>query len=386
MDGEFHASTTVRIAVGIPVHNEEDTIGPCLQALARQQPGLSFEVVALLNNCSDSTADIVRRMQPKMPYRLLLVEYWLARPFLNAGTARRLAMEHAAELVDPDGILLSTDADGQVSQHWLERNLRCFDAGADAVAGKTILDPQDAAHLPPRLLTDDAAEMAYTALLDEIDWRIDPLEHDPWPRHVEHSGASIAVRAGWLARIGGVPDIPLGEDRALFARLAREDARVRHARDVTVTVSGRSVGRAVGGMADTIANRIVATDRWIDDALEPAADRVRRTRLRRRMRAAWAGERDVNGQRLATMLRLPQRQVALALSRPRFGMAWEEVEAASPVLQRQRVPTAALAEQTKEAMRFLSELRVEISVPAHQADIVPSDVHSGGAEMATPAG
>jgi hypothetical protein len=52
------------------------------------------------------------------------------------------------------------------------------------------------------------------------------------------------------------PGTPLGEDRAFFDALRRVDARIRHVPGVRVVVSARIVGRAPGGMADTMRRRV----------------------------------------------------------------------------------------------------------------------------------
>ena len=67
--------------------------------------------------------------------------------------------------------------------------------------------------------------------------------------------------------------------------MRRIDARIRHAPDVLVTVSGRLEGRAEGGMADTLRRRLVRPDEWLDDCIEPAADRLRRATIRSRLRS-----------------------------------------------------------------------------------------------------
>src|ERR1700761_2329771 len=117
----------------------------------------------------------------------------------------------------------------------------------------------------------------------------DPDPADPWERHTQHSGASIAITAQAFARCGGVPDVSSSEDRALIAALRRVDARIRHSPNVHVTVSGRTVGRAAGGMAETIRRRMIAPDLYIDDRLEPAADCARRAWARAEARRCYHG-------------------------------------------------------------------------------------------------
>jgi hypothetical protein len=192
-----------------------------------------------------------------------------------------MAMEIADTLASPDVPLLTTDADGRAAVDWLAGNLFHLRRGIGAVFGRAVIDPVEAEHIPPALHQADARECAYAAALDEIAHWIDPDCSDPWPRHTEESGASIAVSREAYRNSGGVPLVRLGEDRAFAAALRRAGARIRHAPEVTVVVSGRILGRAEGGMADTIRRRLVAPDTELDAALEPVADRVARLQQRR---------------------------------------------------------------------------------------------------------
>jgi hypothetical protein len=204
------------------------------------------------------------------------VEHVFAPKDAHAGSARRLAMEIADRLAPPGIPLLTTDADGRAPADWLACNLFHLRRGIDAVFGRAVIDPVEAEHIPPALHQADARECAYAAALDEIAHWIDPDPDDPWPRHTEESGASIAVSRQAYRHSGGVPLVRLGEDRAFAAAIRRTGARIRHAPEVTVVVSGRILGRAEGGMADTIRRRLVAPDMELDAALEPVADRVAR--------------------------------------------------------------------------------------------------------------
>ncbi|MBV9735898.1 MAG: glycosyltransferase [Acidisphaera sp.] len=339
-----------RIVVAIPVKNEEERIGACLGALAAQRAAPPFELVLLLNDCTDGTAALLRALAPSCPLPLHIVERSLPAARAHAGEARRLACRHAARLCGPDGVLLTTDADSRAPPGWVAANLRALRRGADAVAGRAEIDPEEATLIPARLHEDDARECAYAALLDQIHALLDPDPADPWPRHDQHSGASIAVTADAYRRAGGMPGLPIGEDRAFFEALRRTEARIRHAPEVWVEVSGRTVGRATGGMADTMRRRIDAPDELLDDRLEPVADAVRRGRLRAAVRSACRGVPPRGGaKRLAESLALPARQIAALIEAGRFGLAWSKMEAASPVLQRRRVPVTELPYQTARA-------------------------------------
>lgn len=295
-------------------------------------------------------------MQPAFTFPLDIIEHHFLPEHQNAGQARRLATEHAAKSVSSDGVLLCTDADAQVAPDWLAANMSYIRNGADAVAGRAVIDPVDAAAIPAILHEDDARECAYAAMLDEIDWLLDPDPADPWPRHAEHSGASICVTAKAFRRSGGIPAVPVGEDRAFFNALRRIDARLRHAPDVWVTVSGRIHGRAMGGMADTIRRRLTTQDLFLDDALEPAMARVQRVRLRRKLRRLFDRNGEVTTEESHGFGCAPA-IVAAALRRGTFGMAWEMVEAQSAALSLAPVPVAALPHEMAQAERILLELR-----------------------------
>ena len=268
-------------------------------------------------------------------------------------------MEHAADLAGRDGVLLTTDADARLAPDWIAANLAALAAGADAVAGRAVIEPEGAKRIPAHLHAIDARECAYAALLDEMRALLEPDPADPWPRHDEESGASIAVTLAAYRRAGGIPAVPLGEDRAFFNALRRIDARVRHAPDIAVIVSARLEGRAQGGMADTMRRRIERPDPFLDARLEPAADALRRACLRRRLRETWSmpGRGVV---REAARLGLASARLAELVTNEHFGSAWAAVEAASPVLRhRARVTARALPAQTARALRIRDGLRRE---------------------------
>ena len=354
------------IVVGVPVRNEADYVDDCLRALSLQQGSAdlaaSLAIVLLVNNSTDNTASIARALAPRLPCDLHVIEHEFAPDCATAGHARRLAMQYAADLATPDGILLTTDADGRVAPDWLETNLAALDAGAEAVCGRAIIDPLDALLIPEHLHHDDAIECAYAALLDRIHDLLDPDPADPWPRHTEHSGASIAVKRELFVRAGGVPPVSLGEDRALIQAIRRMDGRIRHAPEVCVTVSGRTVGRAKGGMADTMARRIIEQDRMIDDALEPALDCVRRASSRRLLREAWEGIGSSLHQ-AADLLGIPADTLQDMIAVPCFGTAWSVAEATSPALERRLVARAGLQREIDIASRIIESILTPARVP-----------------------
>ncbi|GCE82605.1 glycosyltransferase [Komagataeibacter diospyri] len=366
--------------VAIPVRNEAARIGPCLRALAAQQGGCLSHVVLLLNNCTDDTRGVVRALVPSLPFGVIVAQRTYPPPVEHAGTARRAAMQVAAGLAGPDGIVLTTDADGRVAPDWLANTLRALDTGVDAVCGRALIDPEESRLIPVHLHEDDRAETDYATMLDRIHDLVDPDPHDPWPRHTEHSGASIAVTVAAWRRAGGVPAIPLGEDRGFLRALRRVDVTIRHAPDVTVCVSGRIAGRARGGMADTMARRMVRQDDMLDDSLEPPRACLRRARARavlRRLRALPPATSPWHGAvaDLAALLCLPAATVT-HMARARFGgMAWDRLEASSPALVRVPVRRADLPMHMDAARQIVHDLLVASSIMPAPVPAVTSVVH-----------
>jgi GT2 family glycosyltransferase len=343
-----------RVVIAIPAKNEADFITACLAALSRQTFPAD-DVVVVINNTSDDTARRAGALAASLPSRLHIEELTLPPPQANAGYVRRLAMERAAQLAGPRGVIMTTDADARVPPNWIERNLVWLSQGYDAVCGMAVIDPDDERGLPRNLLADDALETSYTQISDEIDDLIDPHPWDPWPRHTHRSGASIAVRAAVHCAVGGVPDVKHSEDRGFVARLELRDCKIRHDPALRVIVSGRQVGRAEGGMATAIARRLISQDLWADGQLERPRAVMLRAQLRRQARAVWKWVGPCGG--LAKRIALSEAEVVSFLRSPWFGAAWESIESASPVLARSPIAMTDLAGLIREAEPILRKLR-----------------------------
>ncbi|MGG5886672.1 glycosyltransferase [Falsiroseomonas sp. HC035] len=350
----------MRAAIAIPAHNEAGRLPACLGGLAAQRlPQGGWDgigVLVLANNCTDDTVAQARALEAALPFRLILRDVML--PEASAGQARRRAMAMAASLVAEDGALLTTDADAVPDAGWLAGNLAWLAAGADAVAGAIRLDSAEAAQLPPLLREQIRAEERYALLLDRLASLVDPEPMDPWPRHSRQSGASLALTRRAWARIGGVPDQPAGEDRALVAALRRAGLRVRHAPEVRATVSARLDGRAAAGMAETLRHRLLRVATTADDRLEPVGQALFRLRCRARFRQAWQlRAADGTAPLPAALAGLAAATLHRALGAASFWAGWEQVESASPHLAQQVLPLAALRTESLAARGMITALK-----------------------------
>jgi hypothetical protein len=87
---------TCPAVVAIPAKNEADRTGVCLTALSDQQHRPDA-VILLLNKCTDGTEATARALAPRLGFEPDLACLDLTPAQANAGCARRLAMQLAAE-------------------------------------------------------------------------------------------------------------------------------------------------------------------------------------------------------------------------------------------------------------------------------------------------
>jgi hypothetical protein len=159
--------------------------------------------------------------------------------------------------------------------------------------------------------------------------------------------------------------VPLGEDKALIALLSREDARIRYCPTAHVITSGRTHGRAPGGVADTLAIRSKEPEAFCDDALEPFRTAFDRALWRGRLRRLHAAGRLALDQDWAAELGLSACDVNDVIKEAPFGAAWNIIEDRSSLFARHLLRPAELPEQIAIARRSLS-LRREGGSSAQQ--------------------
>ena len=282
--------------IAIPACDEAVRIARCLDACDDSivESGLRVELLVLVNNSVDGTGERVMAWSAGRGRPVTLVDVELFPDAAHAGAARGLALALAALGVPAATALLTTDADSVVAVDWVRRNVAHLADGAELVCGAIGTDAAEAVRLPRPL--SDCADVAerYERATHELESRLDPDPWNRWPHHGTSGGASLALSADALARIGGVPFVACGEDRALAARVRGAGARVRYADDVAVTVSCRLHGRARGGMADTLRRRLLDPDPLCDAEFR-TAERVRDdARLAAAVRHRWSA-RDERG-------------------------------------------------------------------------------------------
>lgn len=277
-----------RCTVVIPAKNEAATIERTLAALADQRfaDPRHVDVIVYANDCSDDTAARVDNAQRRTPQlRILVATGALPRDAAHIGRARRAVMDAAAERFfaagRPGGIIASTDADSIVDRLWIAQTIAAMH-DVDAVTGRIEVIPAEWDALPPHMRNNLALHTSYVRALATLEAVLDPLDHDPAPRHSDHFGASFAVTARAYRAAGGCPELPQLEDLALYRALLRSGARVRHSNAVHVATSARTLARVEGGFATHLRALDHRGPSWF---VENPRDSIETLSMHARMRA-----------------------------------------------------------------------------------------------------
>lgn len=219
------------VVVVIPASNEQNLIGPCLDALAAARAHaqrhteypLEINTVIVADSCTDGT-ETAARTHPDVKTVTCTVGC--------VGAARALGVAHilAHNTVAPgDTWIANTDADSRVPPDWLTHMVAQANLGAHLLLG-TVLPADDLNHTARRRWLE---------------------RHHQTDGHHHIHGANFGIRADVYLALGGWPQLTSGEDVTL-ARNARAAGGYKTVRSgaIPVTTSARLAGRAPHGFAD----------------------------------------------------------------------------------------------------------------------------------------
>jgi FkbM family methyltransferase len=180
------------------VHNGAETLALQLSALADQECAEPFEVIVVLNRCTDESAQVARHFAERL--HLTILE---ANDSASAAYARNTGV--AASAADS---ILFCDADDRVGRTWVKEMCRALDR-ADFVGGRVIVDRTG------------LADWAYDRFYKPLD-RTCLVVHD---RRIRYPiSASLGCRKQALERVGGFEETFPGaafEETDLAIRLFR---------------------------------------------------------------------------------------------------------------------------------------------------------------------
>jgi cellulose synthase/poly-beta-1,6-N-acetylglucosamine synthase-like glycosyltransferase len=230
-----------RWAVGIviPARDEQDNIALCVRSVvgAAETCGSisAYWIVVIADSCSDLT--MARAIEA-----LGMRGEVIACAAASVGAARRIgaqaALNRLANAQPRDVWLANTDADSEVPADWLEHQLSYASLGTTAVAGMVSV-----ASVLYR-----GREVVAKAMAD--------YSATPDGSHAHVHGANLGVRADAYLDVGGWSEASLAEDHCLWNRIRRRGWPVVSSAGSRVRTSGRLIGRARGGFADTLRHKL----------------------------------------------------------------------------------------------------------------------------------
>jgi glycosyltransferase involved in cell wall biosynthesis len=230
------------IAVLIPARNEEQLLPRCLEsivaAFAQLPARVTADIVIAVDRSSDRTLEIAERMVRGRGVVISMKSGIVGRA--RAMAARTALGRYRGAL--SRCWLANTDADSSVPADWMIAHLNLASENVEAIAGTVDVDSFEE-H------SDFVAERFRTSYV---------MRPDGSHSHVH--GANFGVRADAYMRAGGWKSIATAEDHDLWNRLEKTGAnRVSISRPRVLT-SGRRIGRAPHGFADTLAahNKVAA--------------------------------------------------------------------------------------------------------------------------------
>lgn len=332
----FHDN--LKVCITIPARNEEKLITDTLMALYNQRGSYgqlldksTYEILILANNCSDDTIGQITRVANAYPdFRLYVADMHFEEEDAHVGICRRILMDSAAARLEAvgrraDGIIISTDADTRVDSRWLYFTLKGFSLGCEVLGGRIMITSEDKVAQIMHV-----KDERYRMLCVKLETIIDPVEHDPWPRHFQCFGPSTAVRCDVYRKVGGIPILPHLEDAYFAKNLYMIDAKIRHSPYVKVYSSGRLCGRVSFGFSRQLqlwkSMQLREEEVWVEGM---AALRMKYL-ARRDMRLLFADRKSPVGQKhllvLGGRLFIPsERMLEISAYSNYFGEFWENL-------------------------------------------------------------
>lgn len=222
---------TDRLAVVVPVYNEEAGIRPTLDALLRQTDD-DFDVVFVDNDSTDGSADIIASYaNPR--WRVI------HEPQKGTGAAADTGMR--AAISDGATLLARTDADCLPREDWTAAIRRALTVDGLGLVGGELLPRTDEGLSPvTRAVLRGAVHLA------EAFGRVRPGNRDPGylGPYMMAAGCNVGITAELYLAAGGFPRTAIEdvhEDRALVNAVRRLTDRYARRKDVVVYGSSRRV-------------------------------------------------------------------------------------------------------------------------------------------------
>lgn len=329
----------LRLSVIIPVKNEAECIRETLDAIRLQRDPAGneidynvFEVLVLANNCTDQTFEICKAYQLAYPkFALHIVQITLEGEAAHIGTARRLLMDSAyqrlIQVAGDRGIIVSTDGDSQADPTWIYHILDEMENGVDVVGGRIL--PRDT---PIQSKLHHLRDVTYRLFTSRLESVLDPCIANPWPRHFQCYGPSLAVTCEIYDRSGRLPAIPYLEDEEFRKRLKRIDAKIRHSPNVKIYTSSRLTGRVEFGFSVQLKQWQDMSTKGEQQLVESLDTLIFKLNVKNSLRKLWASTSlcpalQAELKSVSTALAIDVQTLKTTLQNsPYFESFWEKIE------------------------------------------------------------
>ena len=287
------------LTIVVPVRNEAQYLLKTLKSLTHQVDSNNrpvnaenFEIIFLVNNSGDESAQIIKDWRRKHPSAVIhFREINLRREKSNIGYVRRWLMNEAYLRLRGNkfngGIIATTDGDTEVAPNWISATVAEIKKGVGAVGGRICINPAELRAMNPPARIFHLRDTGYRLMTAETEALIDDLAFDRFPRHHQHFNGSFAVTCEAFEKAGGVPEVRYLEDVAFYQALLRKDVRFRHSPAVRVRTSARLDGRTELGLSTQINEWTVMGENGSDYLVESAAAILRRLECRKELRDLW---------------------------------------------------------------------------------------------------
>lgn len=236
----------------IPVHNAASTLGEQLDALTLQVAAPPFEVIVVLNRCTDHSERVAAGFHDRLDLHIITADrLGSAAHARNAGAA--IAKGH---------VLLFCDADDRVDTNWVAAMSKVFDDDSVDICGSGVR--VDRGERP------DAVHRAVYAAYDQ------PLRLTDFDM-LWCMSASMGCRLSAFERVGGFDETFPGagyEELDLAFRIQRHGGRISPASGTTVHYRPRTGRRALLTLARSRAESEVRL-RLKEGRLEPRSGILR---------------------------------------------------------------------------------------------------------------
>ena len=387
MIGELGAGTFVRTTaavhdggpfdriVVVPACDEAERIGRLIASLRDQRRVDLARTLAVVvaNNSTDATAAHAASALHRTRLPFVVIDAMIAHG--GVGAARAAGFQAAAPLASASAHYLTTDADCTLAPDWLAANAKHL-ASVDAVCGLTLADPTEAER-DPTLLVQQSLERAYLKKSLRLARQIDP-HYAPRREHHQMGGASLGLGRAAYEAVGGFASMSSGEDRGLIEALVHQGFSVAHVDDVKVFASVRTEGRAPGGMASVLRERLTRFDPFVDSNLERVEALLRRVRIHLGLRRMFELGSLMQG---ARHLLVTPDDVAAVARCGTFQSAWLLLEQRSPQLHRVQMTLHELVGQSS----VLNDLLSGVEGPAGALCWLPAATEPAVAPLPTAA-